>query len=64
MVISGTARVFCILGDPVAQVRAPEVDNRPFVQHGIDAVLVPRTLPAAAVPKRSRPGARSAKAAS
>jgi shikimate dehydrogenase len=63
MVISGTARVFCILGDPVAQVRAPEVYNRPFVQHGIDAVLVPMKLPAAA-PQRSRPGARSAKAAS
>jgi shikimate dehydrogenase len=62
MVISGTARVFCILGNPLAQVRAPMVYNRLFVQHGVDAVLVPRTLPAAA-PKRSRPGARSAKLA-
>ncbi|MDE2146737.1 MAG: shikimate dehydrogenase [Burkholderiales bacterium] len=30
-----------ILGDPVAQVRAPEVFNFLFRRHGIDAVLVP-----------------------
>lgn len=41
MNISGTTRVFLILGDPVAQVRAPEVFNHLFAKHGADAVLVP-----------------------
>ena len=49
MNITGSTRVFYILGDPVAQVRAPEVYNRLFEQHGIDAVLVPLKLPAAAL---------------
>jgi len=48
--ITGTTRVFYILGDPVAQVRAPEVYNHLFEQHGIDAVLVPLKLSAAALP--------------
>jgi shikimate dehydrogenase len=46
MHISGTTRVFLILGDPVAQVRAPEVFNPLFAQAGIDAVLVPMQVPA------------------
>jgi shikimate dehydrogenase len=50
MTISGTTRVFYILGDPVAQVRAPEVYNHLFQRYGIDAVLVPLKLPAAALP--------------
>ena len=41
MRISGPTRVFLILGDPVAQVRAPELFNQLFDQYGIDAVLVP-----------------------
>jgi shikimate dehydrogenase len=41
MNISGSTRVFLILGDPVAQVRAPEVFNHLFARHGADAVLVP-----------------------
>jgi shikimate dehydrogenase len=41
MNISGTTRVFLILGDPVAQVRAPEIYNHLFRRHGVDAVLVP-----------------------
>lgn len=48
--ISGHTRVFFILGDPVAQVKAPTVYNALFQQHGIDAVLVPLKLPAAALP--------------
>jgi shikimate dehydrogenase len=45
--ISGTTRVFQILGDPVEQVRAPELFNHLFRQHGADAVLVPaRVAPA------------------
>ena len=50
MTITGTTRVFFILGDPVAQVRAPEVYNPLFQRHDIDAVLVPLKLPAAALP--------------
>lgn len=45
--ITGKTRVFFILGDPVAQVKAPTVYNALFEQHGIDAVLVPLKLPAA-----------------
>jgi shikimate dehydrogenase len=48
--ITGTTRVFFILGDPVAQVRAPEVYNHLFARHGVDAVLVPLKLSAAALP--------------
>jgi len=50
MHITGSTRVFYILGDPVAQVRAPEVYNHLFQRHGIDAVLVPLKLPTAALP--------------
>lgn len=49
MTITGTTKVFYILGDPVAQVKAPEVYNRLFAEHGIDAVLVPLKLPPAAL---------------
>lgn len=41
MNITGHTRVFMILGDPIAQVRAPEIFNHLFQQHGIDAVLIP-----------------------
>ena len=41
MNISGSTRVFLILGDPVEQVRAPEAFNHLFAKHGVDAVLVP-----------------------
>lgn len=39
--IHGSTRVFQILADPVAQVRAPEVFNHVFQRFGIDAVLIP-----------------------
>lgn len=45
MNISGSTRVFLILGDPVAQVRAPEVFNHLFRKHEVDAVLVPAQVP-------------------
>jgi shikimate dehydrogenase len=45
MNISGTTRVFLILGDPVGQVRAPEAFNHLFDKHGADAVLVPAHVP-------------------
>jgi shikimate dehydrogenase len=41
MQISGTTRVFMVLGDPVSQVQAPRLFNALFERHGIDAVLVP-----------------------
>jgi shikimate dehydrogenase len=47
--ITGSTRVFFIIGDPVAQVRAPEVYNKLFQQNGIDAVLAPLKLPATAL---------------
>ena len=47
MAISGKTKVFMIVGDPVAQVRAPEVYNHLFAHYGIDAVLVPMKVPAA-----------------
>ena len=39
--IGGSTRVFLILGDPIAQVKAPALYNHLFGAHGIDAVLVP-----------------------
>jgi shikimate dehydrogenase len=47
MNISGTTRVFLILGDPVAQVRAPEAFNHLFAKHDVDAVLVPAKVSSA-----------------
>lgn len=41
MQITGSTQVFMIIGDPIAQVRAPEVFNHVFRAAGIDAVLVP-----------------------
>lgn len=49
MRITGTTRVYFILGDPVAQVRAPELYNHLFQRHGVDAVLVPLKLPPSAL---------------
>lgn len=40
-VIRGTTDVYLIVGDPVEQVKAPEIFNRVFAQTGVDAVLVP-----------------------
>lgn len=39
--ISGTTRLYAVLGDPVRQVRAPELLNPLFGRLGLDAVLVP-----------------------
>jgi shikimate dehydrogenase len=47
MTISGTTRLYAILGDPIAKVRSPEAFNAGFARHGIDAVLLPvETAPA------------------
>lgn len=39
--ISGTTRLYAVLGDPVTQVRSPALMNPLFARLGIDAVLVP-----------------------
>ena len=47
--INGSTDVYLILGDPVEQVRAPESFNLIFAAQGLNAVLVPVHVPAAAV---------------
>ncbi|MDB5928775.1 MAG: shikimate dehydrogenase [Polaromonas sp.] len=47
--INGATDVYLILGDPVEQVRAPEVFNLVFRALGMDAVMVPVQVPAASV---------------
>jgi len=39
--ITGTTRVFGVIADPIAHVRAPMVFNPVFAERGVDAVLVP-----------------------
>ena len=39
--ITGATRLYAIVGDPITQVRSPEVFTRKFAEEGIDAVLVP-----------------------
>lgn len=39
--ISGTTRLYVVLGDPVGQVQSPALLNPVFARLGIDAVLVP-----------------------
>lgn len=43
--IRGTTRLFAVLGDPVDQVRAPQLLNPLFTRLGLDAVLVPAHVP-------------------
>ena len=38
MTISGTTRLYAILGDPLARARTPERFNAIFAERGIDAV--------------------------
>ncbi|MBP8297023.1 MAG: shikimate dehydrogenase [Burkholderiales bacterium] len=45
--ITGATRLYAIVGDPIAQVRSPEVFTGRFAAAGIDAVLVPVHVPAA-----------------
>ena len=39
--ITGTTRLYAILGDPLAKARTPERFNALFAERGIDAVMVP-----------------------
>ena len=45
--LTGATRLYAIVGDPVAQVRSPEVFTARFAADGIDAVLIPVHVPAA-----------------
>jgi shikimate dehydrogenase len=47
MTITGTTRVFAILGDPLHKARTPERFNALFAQRGIDAVMIPAEVDAA-----------------
>jgi shikimate dehydrogenase len=39
--LSGSTRVYAIVGDPIAQVASPRLFNTAFRERGVDAVLVP-----------------------
>jgi len=43
--ITGATRLYAIIGDPIAQVRSPEVFSERFAKMGVDAVLVPVHVP-------------------
>ena len=43
--ITGATRLYAIIGDPIAQVRSPEVFTEQFVAAGANAVLVPAHVP-------------------
>jgi shikimate dehydrogenase len=45
MTITGAARVYCLLGDPLAKARTPEHFNGLFAARGLDAVMVPLEVP-------------------
>lgn len=47
MIVTGTTRLYAILGDPLARARSPERFNALFAERGIDAVLVPAEVDAA-----------------
>lgn len=52
--VNGRTRVFMVVGDPVVQVQAPQIFNRVFQRHGVDAVLVPVQVAAADLPAFAR----------
>jgi len=39
--ITGTTRLYAIVGDPIGKVRSPETFNAGFARHSIDAVMLP-----------------------
>jgi shikimate dehydrogenase len=47
--ITGSTRLYAVLGDPIAQVQAPTLVNALFARQGVDAVLVPVHVQAAAL---------------
>lgn len=49
LTINGNTRVFVIVADPVAQVKAPAMFNQVFARFGVNAVMVPLQVPAVAL---------------
>src|ERR1700748_3183027 len=47
MTIDGATRLYCIVGDPVAQTGSPRMFTQRFETLGLNAVLVPFHVPAA-----------------
>jgi len=45
MTVKGSTRLYAIIGDPIAQVRSPQVFTERFAASGIDAVLIPAHVP-------------------
>lgn len=45
--ISGSTRLYAIVGDPIEQVRSPEMVTAEFRNRGIDAIMIPVHTPAA-----------------
>jgi shikimate dehydrogenase len=45
LAVTGGTALYVIVGDPIAQVRSPQVINALFAQAGIDALLVPLHVP-------------------
>ena len=43
--IKGSSRMFGIIGDPIAQVRSPEMITWELQKRGVDAILVPMHVP-------------------
>lgn len=43
--LTGATRLYMIIGDPIVQVRSPEVYTREFVAAGMDAVMLPVHVP-------------------
>ncbi|MEY4753615.1 MAG: hypothetical protein RJA44_1290 [Pseudomonadota bacterium] len=54
MQISGSTRVFMVIGDPITQVQAPALFNPVFRRFDIDAVLVPAHVRAGQAPEFAR----------
>ena len=52
--ISGTTRIYAILGDPIASVRSPALLNRLFFEQSADAVCIPMHVRAADLPSALR----------
>jgi shikimate dehydrogenase len=50
-VITGKAKIFAIIGDPIEHVRTPMVFNARFDAGGHDAVLIPLLVPLATLPR-------------
>lgn len=44
--VNGATRLYAIVGDPIVQVRSPEVFTERFAANGVNAVLVPAQIPA------------------